>query len=87
MFTEARRTPQNTWAVFCTDCGDELGTMTGASLSLAMLHGLTRGGVKCPKCRINCCPRCHYYAVDGALCSLCTLEVKEEKSLYNVAPV
>lgn len=87
MFTEARRTAIGAWEVFCTDCAESIGTMTGDALGAAVQFACTRGGLKCPTCRINSCPRCHYYSDDGTLCALCRWEVNEEKSLYNIVPV
>lgn len=87
MFTEAKRTTQGMWEVICTDCGDNLGTMTGETLSRAMLFGLTRGGVKCAKCRTISCPRCFICNSGGMLCALCIWEVEAEKVRSGLAAV
>jgi hypothetical protein len=87
MFTEAKRTHLGHWLVKCTDCGNSLGTMTGKSLTAAMLFGLSREGIKCPRCREISCPRCHYANCSGVLCTICEMEENEIKKTSVIAHV
>lgn len=75
MFAEARRTRTGKWNVFCADCKKSIGTMTGETFSRAITFALTRGGVKCPKCRKNSCPSCSLLTVHGERCTLCILTI------------
>lgn len=84
MFAEARRTEIGNWEVFCVDCRDSVGTMTGRIFQRAMIFGLSRGGVKCPDCRKKSCPRCQYWNEEGTLCAICRWEVKEEKKTLSI---
>lgn len=87
MFAEARRTEIGDWEVFCTNCKMSIGTMSGKTFNLAMMFALTRGGVKCPKCRKNSCPGCGLQTAEGALCTLCDLFVTTKNNPVNLRGV
>lgn len=78
MFAEAKRTVLGNWEAFCTDCRESIGTMNGRTFNRAILFALTRGGMKCPKCRKNSCRICGIMTFGGCLCTLCKLERRIE---------
>lgn len=87
MFTHCIRVHTGAWLVRCLDCQKELGTFNYGGLKRAMDFGLKRGGVKCPECRKNCCPRCSWRGEAGELCPICVHEVKRDIDPYLVASV
>lgn len=52
----------NTYELFCNQCGESLGTMKGGQVMKAILHNVGRGGVMCPRCRGRVCKGCGYIA-------------------------
>lgn len=77
----AVRQTERAFEVFCVDCRCSLGTMTGDTLSSALVSCTGRGGVKCPKCRENSCRGCgmQYERNKDGLCWFCNEEKAEEQ--------
>lgn len=57
-YARAIRLNEWQWEVFCNDCRQSIGTMTGDILSQAIIRTANRGGVKCPDCRKISCTVC-----------------------------
>ncbi len=66
------------WEVFCVDCNLSIGTMSGLSVTKAIMHNLQRGGVKCPDCRASSCQGCGLNLLKCDRGGLATLEIAEE---------
>lgn len=80
MFVEAIQRHSNVWELYCQDCAESIGTLTGVGMRGALIFGMSAGGVKCPTCRINSCPRCFYKGLNGKLCTLCEMESTMNKN-------
>lgn len=57
-FVSCDRSPSEVWVVFCTRCGEEIGTMSGETLAKAVYFAHAKGGVLCPECRETSCDVC-----------------------------
>ena len=64
------------WEVYCNNCLETIGTMTGETLQQAIDWALDRGGIKCPTCRETACKGCGVQLREEQTdyCTICSLE-------------
>lgn len=62
------------WECFCIRCRASLGQWTMAQVNKVVYELRNRGGILCPDCRVNTCPKCFTQSYKGTVCSLCELE-------------
>jgi len=89
-YARAVRLTEWSWEVFCTDCKGSIGTMSGDTLSRAIIATANKGGVKCPDCRSASCKRCGFLPgsrltlQDDGICDFCHWEIDTKKEAKKV---